>query len=109
MINYRWTCIETGEVVEVRRSIGDRDVPPSEDELTDLGSSVLVKNLERRPEAPVISKRHIPATGRSRLTADGDFRDLREADKLEEESFNMGLHDRETIGVEIDKLRGVED
>ena len=106
---YRWTHSEDNKVIEVSRKMEYRDVPPTDDELDAAGyqpeDAIF---MERRPEAPVISKRHIPATGRSRLESNGAFKDLREADKLESESFDMGLHDRDEINREIDLLKGLE-
>lgn len=112
VIRYRWTCkSDSNRVIEVSRAMADRDVLPTREELDDDGFTDLSPyEFERRLETPRIMKRHIPSMGRGgRFVRDGKMRDLREAGKLEQESFDMHHSERGEIEKEIDKLEKVED
>lgn len=107
-MRYRWYTKDTRKlVIEVVRSMDDRDVPPTLEELLEEDiSGVDPLELTRVLEVPTHCKRHIPQTGRSRYVADGGVRDLLEANKLQHEANDMHEDDRHSIEAEIDKLKG---
>lgn len=107
VVRYRFYS-ECGKGIEVVRAMDDRDVLPSREELDEEGMSDMSPyEFSRRLETPVISKRHIPATGQgSRYTRDPIMRDMREVNKLEQESYNLPEEKRGPINAEIAKIEG---
>lgn len=107
-MRYRWHGPH-GEVIEVIRKIDDRDVPPTPEEIEELGYNLAPKDFSRRPEAPIICWRHDPAYGKRRFERDPTLRDLNEASKIEQEMFNLPDSERAPLQKEIDRLKGTDD
>jgi hypothetical protein len=100
-MRYRWIVNEQ-YIVEVVRSIADRDVPPSTDEMEDVGEIV---SMRRAVEAPFLKiPPHMAYNGHHLRRA--NVRDILEASAVEQEAFNLPVSERGPLYQEITKIKG---
>ena len=96
---YRWIINEKYRV-EVTRAIVDRDVPPTPDEMEDIGEIVTIR---RAIEAPFLKiPPHMAYDGHhlSRV----NVHDVLEASALNQDALDLPWHHREPILKEITKI-----
>jgi hypothetical protein len=100
-MRYRWIVNEQ-YIVEVVRSITDRDIPPSADEMEDVGEIV---SMRRAVEAPFLKiPPHMAYNGHHLRRA--NVRDILEASAVEQEAFNLPVSERGPLYQEITKIKG---
>lgn len=100
-MRYRWIVNEV-YMVEVTRSIADRDVPPTADEMEDVGE---IASMRRAVEAPFLKiPPHMAYNGHHLRRA--NVRDILEASAVEQEAFNLPVSERTGHYKEITKIKG---
>ena len=109
-MRYRWHS-HTNQLIEVVRSMDDRDVPPTQEELYEEGIiGYKPEEFSRRPESPLIPRSHEkPREQGFRHPTKGEIKDQREVRHLEMDAMDLPLDQRDDIETEIAKLEGFED
>lgn len=96
---YRWIINEKYKV-EVTRSVADRDIPPTSEEMEDIGA---IFTIRRAVEAPFLKiPPHMAFDGHhlSRVNVS----DVLEASALNQDALDLPWHHREPILKEITKI-----
>ena len=108
-MRYRWSMKDgSGFKIEVVRSMDDRDIMPSREELDEEGLVELSPHeLCRFPESPLVPQSHRPARNKGfRKITPGELQEMKEVNQLEAASFDLPDSERGEIHKEMAKLSG---